>query len=260
MTYHKRPMQVRKCAHCHAKFECNHKSRLYCSNSCNTLAWRARHRGTVTKGSAREAGPTDEDLPFSARTVGVVAAGNLVAQASTYAAQQLRQGGTDIELLRADVAAQFAALRADLNLPPAPGPTSFVPAAVRAATGPVRQLTPLGGPHVPYVQVPYHGHTLYYRAAEDVLLWESAPNTYKRIDEARLLAALAATPPQRRPEQALSPSDALSPTPRLNVGPAWNTEVWLAGVQVDQARQAAAMAAFDQALQEGLKGTESGPS
>lgn len=259
MTYHKRPIQVRKCAHCRAKFESNHKSRLYCSNSCNTLAWRARHGGTAAKGSARQAGPTGEDLPFSARTVGVVAAGNLVAQAGTYVAQQLWQGGTDTALLRADVAAQFAALRADLNLPPAPGPTSFVPAAVRAATGPVRQLAPLGGPGVPYVQVPYHGHTLYYRAAEDVLLWESAPNTYKRIDEARLLAALAATPPQRRPEQALPSSGARSATPRLDVGPAWNTEAWLAGVQADHAREAASMAAFDQALREGLKGTEPGP-
>ena len=103
------------------------------------------------------------------------------------------------------------------------------------------------------------GPVRWHRAAEDVLLWESAPNTYKRIDEARLLAALAATPPQRRPEQALPPSGARSATPRLDVGPAWNTEAWLAGVQADHAREAASMAAFDQALREGLKGTEPGP-
>lgn len=113
-------------------------------------------------------------------------------------AQQLWQGGTDTELLRADVAAQSAALRADLNLSLAPGPKSFVPAAVRAATGPVRQLGPKGGPLLSFVQVPYHGHMLYYRAAGDVLLWESAPNAYKRLNRAGQLTALAVTPPTGR--------------------------------------------------------------
>ena len=260
MTYHKRLPKKCKCAHCGTKFESNHKSRLYCCQSCNTLACRARHGSSAAQERPREAGPTGGDLPFSARTVGVVAAGTLAAQASSYVAQQLWQGGTDTELLRADMQAQFAALRADLNLPPAPGPRSFVPAAVRAATGPVRHIGHAGGPLVPYVQVPYHGHLLYYRAAEDVLLWESAPNTYKRIDEARLLAALAALPPEGRGAPARLPMPAAppDPAPLPVLDPAWDTETFLARVRADHAQQVAREAAFDQVLREALPQTEPG--
>ena len=214
MTYHKRPVQTRKCAHCRTPFESNHQSRLYCCQSCNTLAWRARHGVTAANGRAGAARPAGGELPFSARTVGVVAAGSavgaLAAQAGTYLAQQLWQGGTETDRLRADVRAQFAGLRADLGLPPERAPASFVPAAVRAATGPVRHLGPAGGPLAPFVEVPYHGHALYYCAAEDVLLWSPAPDTYRRVSGAPLLAALAATPPQR-PAPALPPPAATAP-------------------------------------------------
>ena len=189
MTYHKRLAQTRQCAHCRTPFESHHKRRLYCCQSCNTLAWRARHGGAAAPRRTGDTRPTGDDLPFSARTVGVVAAGTAVAQAGTYLAQQLWQGGTDTELLRADMQAQFAALRVDLNLPPAPGPSSFVPAAVRAATGPVRHIGPVGGALVPFVQVGYHGHTLYYRAAEDLLLWAPAPGTYRRVSGAPMLGS-----------------------------------------------------------------------
>ena len=260
MTYYKRPVQTRKCAHCRTPFETNHKSRLYCCQSCNTLAWRARHGVTAAPDRTREVGPTG-DLAFSAHTVGVVAAGTMAAQAGAYVAQQLWQGGTDTELLRADVSAQFAALRADLNLPPAPGSASFVPAAVRAATGPGRQLGPKVGPLAPFVQVPYHGHTLYYCAAEDVLLWECAPNTYKRIGEARLLAALAATLPtdQRAPARLPAAAARPDPAPQPVLDPAWDLEAFLERVQDDQAQEAARAAAFEQALREGLMQPESGP-
>ncbi|WP_210521735.1 hypothetical protein [Hymenobacter terricola] len=252
-------MQTRKCAHCRTKFESNHKSRLYCCQSCNTLAWRARHGGAAAPVGPREAGPTG-NLAFSAHTVGVVAAGTLAAQAGAYVAQQLWQGGTETELLRAEVKAQFAGLRADLGLPPAPGPASFVPAAVRAATGTVRQLGPQGGPLAPFVHVPYHGHALYYCAAEDVLLWECAPNTYKRIGEARLLAALAATPPADQSAPARLPAAAGRPDPASQpvLDPAWDLEAFLASVQADQAQEAVRAAAFDQALWEGLRQPEPG--
>ena len=264
MTYHKRPVQTRKCAHCRTKFESNHKSRLYCCQSCNTLAWRARHGMTAASGSPRLVGPAGGDLPFSAHTVGVVAAGNLAAQAGAYVAQQLWQGGTDTELLRADVRAQFAALRADLNLPPAPGPASFMPAAVRAATGPVRQLGPKGGPLRSFVQVPYHGHLLYYCAAGDVLLWESAPNAYKRLERAGQLAALAATPsapptgrgaPVRLAVGGVASGSASEPVVDL----ALDMEAFTAHGQADHAQQVALMAAFDQVLREGWPQIEPGP-
>lgn len=263
MTYHKRPIQTRKCAHCRTTFESNHKSRLYCSNSCNTLACRARKGGTAANGRAGAARPAGGDLAFSARTVGVVAAGSALgswaAQAGTYFAQQAWQGGSDAQLLRADVQAQFAALRADLGLPAAPA--SFVPAAVRAATGPVRHLGPKGGPLAPFVEVPYHGHALYYCAAEDVLLWSSAPNTYKRVTSAPQLTWLAATPPEGRGEKLRLPLDAATPGPASlpDVDLVLDVEAWAADMLAAQAQEAALMAAFDDALWEGRKPTAPGP-
>ena len=257
MTYHKRPMQTRKCAHCRTKFESNHKSRLYCCQSCNTLAWRARHGATAAEARPNAARPVGGDLPFSAQTVGVVAAGTLAANAGTYLAQQLWQGGTETEVLRAEVKAQFADLRAAMGLPPVAASASFVPAAIRAATGPVRQIGPKGGPLAPFVEVPYHGHVLYYCAAEDVLLRSTAPGTYQRISSAPLLAALAATPPKGRKEPARLPVGVARPPaafPDLDL--ARNLAACMADEPAAEARQAAAMAAFDRALRAGLEPKE----
>lgn len=180
--------------------------------------------------------------------MGVVAAGTLVANAATYLDQQLWQGVTEIELLQADMQAQFAELRAGMGLPPASA--SFVPAAVRAATGPVRQIGLKGGPLVPFVQVPFHGHTLHYCAAEDVLLCSTAPNTYQRVSNARMLAALAATPLTGRKEPARLPVGDVTlvaaPFPDLDV----------AAVLAAEARKAVNMAAFERVLWEGLEPKE----
>ncbi len=267
MTYHKRPMQMRQCAHCRTAFASNHRSRLYCCQSCNTLAWRARHGVTAANGRADAARPAGGELPFSARTVGVVAAGSavgvLAAQAGTYLAQQLWQGGTETDRLRAEVRAGFAGLRADLGLPPERAPASFVPAAVRAATGPVHHLGHAGGPPVPFVHVPYHGHALYYCAAEDVLLWSPAPDTYHRVSGAPMLAELAAMPPPRRPGPA-----AAAPRPDPAAAAAADA-VWDAAVgdpavgavdrRAAEARAAAVLVAFDRTVQEGEQGTAPGP-
>lgn len=262
MTYHKRPMQVRKCAHCRTKFESNHQSRLYCSNSCNTQAWRARHGITTATGNTRRAQTTEGELPFTAHTVGVVAAGSavgtLAVQAGTYLAQQVWQGGSDAELLRADMQAKFAGLRADLGLPPEHAPASFVPAAVRAATGPVRQLGPKGGALDPFVEVTYRGIALYYCAAKDVLLWSPGPNAYQRVSNRPMLERLVAVPPKGQPTTHTLPVAAAGqePLPALNLG--WSA-VSRADVQAAEAAEAWRMAAFDQILREGLLSTEPGP-
>lgn len=94
----------------------------------------------------------------------------------------------------------------------------------------------IGGPRVPFVQVPYHGHTLYYRAAEDLLLWERAPNTYQRVSDAPMLAALAATPPTgggetaRLPKGAPMPPAAPLPDMDLDLDLARDAEAWAADV------------------------------
>lgn len=256
MTYHPRPLQKRKCAHCQRTFNAAHKSRIYCSSSCNTLAWRARNAATAADAGPHAAQPAGSDLPFSAQTVGVVAAGTLAANAGTYLAQQLWQGGTDTELLRAEVRAAFADLRADLGLPAVAASASFVPAAVRTATGPVVHIGPKGGPRAPFVQVPFQDRLLYYCAAQDVLLCATAPNTYQRVSSAAELATLVATPakgpkgreaPARLPLGVARPPAAFPDLDLTHDGPAQRVDDVAA-----QARQAAEMADFERILLAGL--------
>lgn len=113
MTYHKREAKKRQCAYCGDQFLSNHQSRIYCSQSCNTLAWRARH-APEAQPAAPPAGTEASGLAFSARNVGMLtlgsALGTLAAQLGTALTQQLRHGGTEVELLRAEVRAGFAQL------------------------------------------------------------------------------------------------------------------------------------------------------
>ena len=122
MTYHKRPMQVRKCAHCRAKFESNHRSRLYCSSSCNTLAWRARQPAVEPAASAA-AGEGAGALSLSAQNVGVLAfgaaLGTAAVQGGTALWQEATQGGTPFNRILAEL--QSLGQRMDRLAPPGPG-------------------------------------------------------------------------------------------------------------------------------------------
>jgi ribosomal protein S27AE len=136
MTYHKRVAKKRKCAHCGTKFLSNHQRRIYCSQSCNTLAWRARHAQQAQE-DAQPAGPAASGLAFSARNVGVLALssalGTLAAQLGTDLTQRLLHGGTDRELLQAELRAGLAQLGV---VPAAAGSAGGAPApAGRQAPG-----------------------------------------------------------------------------------------------------------------------------
>lgn len=143
MTYHKRVAKKRKCAHCGDKFLSNHKSRIYCSQSCNTLAWRARRAPEEEAGSlpAVAAGP---GLAFSARNVGMLtlssALGTLLAQLGTSLTQQVLYAGTPLDLLRAELRAGLA----QLGVPPGadtlagPGGGALAGAPAQAATQALR--------------------------------------------------------------------------------------------------------------------------
>lgn len=196
MTYHKRSAVKRKCAHCDATFKSNHKSRLYCCQSCNTLAWRARHGHT---GAAKPPAPaTGAALAFSAQTIGVVtlgaALGSLAAQGGTYVAQQLFQGGSGLELLQTQVHQLHQHLGLAAAPPPAARGAGFLPAALRAATAP-RVPIRVGDRRVPFVRLDYHGHVLYHDPEQGLVLWEEQPGQCHRVHSEQQLAALAATPP-----------------------------------------------------------------
>ncbi len=156
MTYHKREAKKRKCAHCGDKFLSNHKSRIYCSQSCNTLAWRAR-RALEGETDPQPAVAGQPALAFSARNVGLLtlssALGTLVAQLGTSLTQQVLYAGTPLDLLRAELRAGLAQLGVPpgVDSPAGPGggalagaPAQVAPPAPRAAALSPAQEAALG--------------------------------------------------------------------------------------------------------------------
>ena len=238
MTYHKRSAVKRKCAHCHSKFESNHKSRLYCCQSCNTLACRARRgRPAVAKPQKPAFGAP---LELSAQTIGVVTLGatlgSLAAQGGTYLAQQLTQGGSDFELLRAEVRHLRQELGFVPSLPKPPHGAAFLPAALRTATAPVVQLR-VGDGLVPFVRLSYHGHVLYHHPEQGVVLWEEGPGKHSRVHSEQQLAQLAAHLPTPKALPAA-----------LSLGDDFFGAQFLADMQQFAAQEAATSAAMDAAF------------
>lgn len=74
MAYIPVPTTSRICAHCNGIYYAKDRRRLYCSSSCNTLAWIAR-KGHQTE----KTGFAKGDLNFSFNNVATVATGTLVA-------------------------------------------------------------------------------------------------------------------------------------------------------------------------------------
>ena len=99
-----------------------------------------------------------------------------------------------------------------------------------------------------------------------MLLWEYAPNTYRRVDGAAQLAALGTHPPVDRAEKRALPANAATSRPaslpaiETPVATAWDPAAIIAGMQADQAREEALAAEFGQALREGMQGGEPEPS
>jgi len=174
MTYHKRPLQQRACAHCEAPFESNHQSRMYCSQSCNTLAWRARQPAKRTE----EPNATGRaELEFSVQNVGLLALstalGTAAVQGTTALWQQATQGGSDLDLLRAEVRQLRQELRAYRPGPPPADGLAWLPKALRSATAPLVPLQ-LGAELVHAARVAFGGHVLYHHAGRQLLLWADA--------------------------------------------------------------------------------------
>lgn len=181
MAYHKRPLTARLCAHCHAPFEAAHKARMYCSNSCNTLACRSR-KASPTRGRPVAPPPSPAaSLTFDPQTLAVLAAGQVLGQF---------------------VWSMGARLVAHLSAP-AVDPGMWLPAAVRAAPEPSQWL------HAPDWPAPrlfavysFHGQCLCYRAADRLLLWASPVGEWVALTSPEQLAALAPPPVLAAPRGA----------------------------------------------------------
>lgn len=78
MAYKPREPQIKVCKHCSTSFESHHKNRIYCSQSCNTLAWMKR-RQVNAGSSAKPGGQQKVTLDFSAPNLATMAAGVLAA-------------------------------------------------------------------------------------------------------------------------------------------------------------------------------------
>jgi ribosomal protein S27AE len=213
MTYHKRPMEQRKCAHCKAKFLASHKSRLYCSQSCNTLAWRARQQAqtaSVAEPTGQKEQVSKTTLELSAQNVGMLALGSALGTVAVQGTTALLQGGSDLDLLRAEirqlrqeVRALHEGAQARLSV------LALLPEELRTATAPLVSLR-VGQDTVQVVRVEFHGQVLYHHEGRQLLLWEQKPGVYHALNKAEQLtqlAAFAARQPRKAKPHALPPRE-----------------------------------------------------
>ncbi|MGI4863389.1 MAG: hypothetical protein ACRYFZ_05655, partial [Janthinobacterium lividum] len=201
-TYRKRVPQVRHCVHCGDAFESAHKRRIYCGNSCSTLAYYARqaHAGLgATPPPDPAAAPGDAALPtrgeptapapltldWNRQNIAVLSVaaglGQLGASLGKHVLDAFRQPSTP----------------APTSLAPAarPDPLDWLPAGLLAGAAPrvTLELPALGQSFV-FVQLSYLGHTLFYQPSQRVLLWRAAPGQLLALLNADHVALVAEQP------------------------------------------------------------------
>jgi len=71
-------MTPRVCVHCNTLYYAKDKRRLYCTSSCNTLAWKAR-QGDQSEKKAPANSSAQGELEYSFNNIATVATGSLVA-------------------------------------------------------------------------------------------------------------------------------------------------------------------------------------
>lgn len=203
-TYRKREPDWTNCAHCYAPFERTHQGRLYCCNSCCTQAYNARKAAMAAKAAKKAAKvaprrtlappPPEVTLALNWQNAAVLAGSALLADGLQHLGHQVLSP----------------------TLPT--GPTSWLPAALRQRRGALVPLQPPGwaSPRL-FHPLPYQGQTYYYRAPEDLLLWQDAAGTWIQLThEADFLAVVHQPsasadhylpPPSANDHQPLPPTD-----------------------------------------------------
>lgn len=152
-VYRKRAPEQRTCAHCGAPFESAHKRRIYCGNSCTTLACYARKAHRAPGLQAPQAKPTMTE------PLAVTLAPNL----------------SNVALLTSAVLlADVVKLGIEWLRTPAPqaGPSTWLPVELRTLTPPARLLQHPSWPEPRLFRpLPHEGELYYYRAADELLFW-----------------------------------------------------------------------------------------
>lgn len=203
MTYHKRPTQTIDCAHCGTLFEAAHKSKMYCCQSCNTLAWQARHgKKKAVAGAKQPVGdtPSAVSLELTTKNVSVIALsaafGNLVAQGSTSVVKHLMQGNANAQAPQPAIGhmpQQLVQLPAGSDTEQ---PVDFLPADLQAILAPLEWITLPERGALAFVRLQYYGHELCYQVEHQLLLLKNKEVGYYTITSARMFTKLARYPAQ----------------------------------------------------------------
>jgi hypothetical protein len=168
-TYQKRPSTRRHCVHCHAPFESAHKRRIYCGNSCSTLAYYARKA---------QATPPAVTKPTSAAQLGSPPVG-AAADPTPPPAVTLAVNAQNLALLATaplltEGIRQVAEFVGKLLAPTSQdGPSTWLPGMFRLIKEPfvTFQHVDWDEPRF-FVPVPWGGTVFYYRAKQDLLFWQ----------------------------------------------------------------------------------------
>lgn len=180
MPYQPVPTSARICAFCGTSFTLPHQRRIYCSNSCNTRTCMAR------KAAKTSAAPPSKQLgaPTSAASPTVTLAVNAQNVALLALAPQVPKAlGAVLQFL------------GELLTPTVAGPNTWLPAALRQHKQPLTAIEHASWEEPRFfVVLPYGDHTLYYRAAHNLLVLRQADGSLRQVCTAQELEALRPAP------------------------------------------------------------------
>ena len=211
-TYRKRTPTLRHCVHCHAPFESAHKRRIYCGNSCSTLAYYARKAHAATANSPLPAAETAlaGTVPPAAEspaTNRLALDWNVQNFAVLGGASFLAQVGVSVSkrLLDAFLAPREAP-RTPLPAGRAIDPLDWLPVGLLTSAAP-RVSLPIPALNQSFVcvQLTYLGHPFFYQPTHRVLLWQVAPGQFIAVLKAQQLALIAELPVYEEVRQLASP-------------------------------------------------------
>jgi hypothetical protein len=180
MPYQPVPAVTRICAFCGTAFTLPHQRRIYCSNSCNTRACVARKAAKTSAAPLAElpVGPTPAASPsvtlaLNAQNVALLALAPQVPKAL----------GAVLQFL------------GELFTPTIAGPNTWLPADLRQQKQPLVAIEHASWEEPRFfVVLPYDTHTLYYRAAHNLLVLRQADGSLRQVRTAAELAALRPAP------------------------------------------------------------------
>jgi hypothetical protein len=183
MPYQPTPAVKRTRAFCGIVFTLPHRRRIYCSNSCNTRACVAR-KAAKTSAAPLAALPV---VPMPAASTSVTLALNAQNVALLALAPQVpKVMGAVLQFL------------SELFMPTIAGPNTWLPADLCQQKQPLVAIEHASWEKSRFfVVLPYENHTLYYRAAHNLLVLRQADGTWRQVRTAAELAVLRPVPQTR---------------------------------------------------------------